>query len=130
MNANLGVAAALLLVAPSHPAAIELVCKVDRKIDSERVYSEKHLKKFQFSVRIAEDASGARLSRCSFSPSANRVTCDDYEADRVERDAHVGIKKFYVFRSQFDVQVFSDLSFVENNGRGSIAFGTCRAGRP
>ncbi len=40
------------------------------------------------------------------------------------------IKKFYVFRSQFDVQVYPDLSFIENNGRGGIAFGTCSVVAP
>ena len=40
------------------------------------------------------------------------------------------IKKYYVFRSQFDVQVFSDLSFLENNGRGDIAYGKCEVVAP
>jgi hypothetical protein len=121
---------ALLLLAPAHSSALELVCRVTRKIDSERVYTERQLRDGQFSVRIVEESSGAKLSRCSYAPSQNRVTCDAYVVDRVEKDANVDIKKFYVFGGQFDVQVFADLSYVENNGRGGISFGTCRAGRP
>ena len=60
-----------------------------------------------------------------FAMSAGKITCDSYDVDRVEVDPVVRIKKFYVFGSQFDVQLFPDLTFVENNGRGGIAFGRC-----
>jgi len=36
------------------------------------------------------------------------------------------IAKYYYFDGQFDVQIFPNLSFIENNGRGDIAFGKCR----
>jgi hypothetical protein len=123
-------AAIFLLLAPVHTTALEMVCRVTRKIDSERVFTEQQLKNGQFSVRIIEETSGAKLFRCSYAASRNGVTCDEYVVDHVEKDRFVGIKKFYVFFNQFDVQVFPDLSFVENNGRGGVAFGTCRAGRP
>jgi hypothetical protein len=84
------------------------------------------LKEGRYSVRISERGGIAFLSRCSFAQSANRVTCGQYRVDRVAFDPNVRIKKYYIFSSQFDVQVFSDLTFVENNGRGGIAFGRCR----
>jgi len=34
--------------------------------------------------------------------------------------------KLYHFSSQFDVQIFSDKSFVENNGGASVSYGTCK----
>jgi hypothetical protein len=67
---------------------------------------------------IVEDERTPAVQRCGFTPSVGRVTCDRYEVDRVEVDGNVDIKKFYLFRAQFDVQLFSNLSFVENNGRG------------
>lgn len=119
-----------LLVGACPAAAAELECTVLRKVDSTRVYSVEELRQGRFSVLVDENAEGATLARCSFAASAQKVTCDRYPVDRIERDPRVGHKKFYVFRSHFDVQVFSDLSFVENNGRGGIAFGTCRAVAP
>ncbi|MCW9017086.1 MAG: hypothetical protein OQJ89_08990, partial [Kangiellaceae bacterium] len=88
------------------------------------------IQKWKFSVKISENKDGAYLYRCSFSSSVNNVTCDRYSVDKVEFDEHVKIKKFYVFRNQFDVQLFSNLSFVENNGRGSVAYGKCNVVAP
>ena len=58
------------------------------------------------------------------------MTCDRYPMDKVVLDENVKIKKYYLFRSQFDVQLFADLLFIENNGRGGIAFGRCRVVAP
>lgn len=60
----------------------------------------------------------------------NEITCDRYPVDRVDIDPHVKIKKMYVFRSQFNVQIFPDLSFIEDMGRGIISFGTCELTAP
>jgi len=104
-----------------------LVCHVERKLDSERIYGPDEVVRGKFSVEILLEGATTLLRRCSFAPSVGRVTCDQYEADRVTTDSVVRIRKFYYFAGQFDVQVFSDGSFVENNGRGSIAFGTCKS---
>lgn len=79
---------------------------------------------------IVEDEKEAFVERCSFVASANRVTCDRYKVDPVVADKNVDFKKFYLFRSQFDVQIFRDLSFIENNGRGGLAYGVCKLIRP
>jgi hypothetical protein len=76
-------------------------------------------------VQIEEKGNTAFILRCSFAPSAERVTCDRYQVDKGVFDENVKIKKYYVFRSQFDVQLFSNLLFIENNGRGGIAYGRC-----
>lgn len=116
----------LLLYLPSLVVAAEYSCKVEKKFDPENSYAEDYIEKWQFSVKIEERNSNAFLSRCSFSTSANKVTCDRYQVDKVVFDENVKIKKYYVFSSQFDVQLFSNLSFIENNGRGSIAYGKCK----
>jgi hypothetical protein len=120
----------VLLGVSVHVHAVEYRCKVEKKLNFENVYSQPQIKKSQFSVIIEERAGSAFLSRCSFSPSAEKVTCDRYEVDKIVFDEHVKIKKYYVLRSHFDVQVFPDLSFVENNGRGDIAFGKCNVVAP
>ena len=103
---------------------------VEAKFNPEHVYSQSQLQKGQFSVLVEERGNSAFLTRCSFAYSSQKVTCDRYEVDKVVFDENVKIKKFYVFRSQFDVQVFYDLFFIENNGRGDIAFGKCEIVAP
>ena len=99
-------------------------CVVNRKLDFQNSYSQSELDKFKYSVRI-KDEKIPELERCSFTPSEKKVTCDRYMVDRVEVDKFNGMKKFYYFTGQFDVQLFTDMRFVENNGRGGISYGKC-----
>lgn len=115
---------AFLIIRSSITLANSYDCKVTRKVGFENIASESELKKWQFSVKI-HDNSMPELERCSFIPSHNKVTCDRYNVDKVEFDKFVGIKKFYYFKGQFDVQLYPDMLFIENNGRGSISFGKC-----
>lgn len=110
--------------------AVEYSCEVSRKFDSEREYPREQISKLQFSNRVEESKDGAYISRCSFAPSAGKVTCDRYKMDQVAFDENVKIKKYYSFKSQFDFQMFPDLSFVENNGRGGISYGKCTVTAP
>jgi len=105
--------------------AVEYDCTVAQKFNQERIYSADNIKKSKFSVRIYDTGPTSYVARCSFSGNAGKVTCDRYAVDKIILDKNVGIKKYYIFRSQFDVQIYSNLSFVENNGRGGIAFGNC-----
>ena len=106
-------------------------CKVDKKYaaDLSKIQSKEEIDFFKFKLTIKESPK-VTIDRCSFDPSQKAVTCDNYEPDRVEftNTQYVKIKKFYVTRSQYDVQIFENLSFVENNGRGSIGFGKCTIG--
>jgi hypothetical protein len=106
-------------------SATSYECKVTRKVGPENIVSESELKKWQFSIKIHDNAK-PELERCSFAPSQNKVTCDKYTVDKVEVDKFIGVKKFYYFRGQFDVQLYQDMAFVENNGRSSISFGKCK----
>ena len=99
-------------------------CKVARKLDSDTIYSPSQIEQYKYSVKI-KDEQKSELERCSYSSSQNKVTCDKYLVDKVEIDKFVGIKKFYFFKGQFDVQLFPDMNFVENNGRGGISYGKC-----
>ena len=117
-----------LFVVPLSANAAEYGCDVSSKRTFDRVYTTDELTKLKWSVKIVDNGDTAVLSRCSFSASANSVTCDDYPTDFVHQSS-TGIKKYYYFRGHFDVQLFPDLSFIENNGRGSIAGGTCRLTR-
>ena len=124
------VALIVLAVSPTIVQAVEYNCTVAKKLNWEHEYSESELAKGQFSVVIEEHGFGTFLSRCSYVQSEDKVTCDRYEVDKVAADNNVKIKKYYVFDSHFDVQLFSNLTFIENNGRGSIAFGKCQVTSP
>lgn len=113
-------------------AAVTYECKVTKKLmpASGVTYTHKQLEKFQPSLVIIDTGESFALKRCSFAPSQGKVTCDEYEGDKKVVSTVTGspqpIKKYYYFQGQFDVQVFQDLSFIENNGRGQIALGKCR----
>ena len=113
----------LLLISPV-VFSLSYDCKVTRKFDFQSEYTPSIIEKYQYSVKI-KDTSKPELERCSFTPSQNKVTCDKYSVDKVETDKNVGIKKFYYFMGQFDVQLYPDMRFVENNGRGGISYGKC-----
>ena len=115
---------------PFTAQAAEYHCQVQQKFNSEHKYTQSQIEKGQFSVRIEENGSAAFVSRCSYTPSEQKVICDRYAVDKVVQDSHMKIKKYYVFRSQFDVQLWPSLAFVENNGRGGIAFGKCTVVAP
>jgi hypothetical protein len=120
------IAASLAPMQVNGQLAVEsLHCEVSRKLIPERDYTAEELATLQSSVRLSRSGSEVVLQRCSFVPSANAVTCDSYTVDRVEHDPNIGVRKYYVFRGQFDVQVFADGFLVENNGRGGIAYGHC-----
>ena len=125
----------LTICIPILATAVEYDCIVEKKFESlytESVYpyTSEQLKKHQFSVKVDESSERAFFSRCSWTLMTDSVTCDRYEVDKIMFDANAKIKKFYLFGYQADVQIFSDLSFVENNGRGSVAYGKCRVIAP
>ena len=100
-------------------------CKVLRKFDKNQQYSSAKIKEMQFSNLVEESDKETYVSRCDFQASVGKVTCDRYRIDMIVNDDFVNIKKYYLFNSQFDFQLYDDLSFVENNGRGGISYGIC-----
>jgi hypothetical protein len=101
-------------------------CRVERKFDSERVYPKENLDRYKPRVVVHVTEDGAQLLRCSIFPSAGGAeTCDTYEVDHIVSDGRVGVSKYYYFEGQFDMQIFPDGYFVENNGRGTVSFGRC-----
>lgn len=110
--------------------AAEYSCEVTRKLNRDLEYTAEQIRRFQFTNRLEELSSGAFVSRCSLEPSAGKVTCDRYRVDQLAFDANANIKKYYVFRSQYDFQLFPNLTFVENDGRGGVSFGECSIESP
>jgi len=81
----------LLLVAlctPGLASGVEYSCRVKKKFDAARTYPPEQIEKWQFSIRIEENAGNTFVSRCSFSASAEKITCDRY---RVDNEKGVGV---------------------------------------
>ena len=130
MVAPMRLAVLVILLSPCLADAVEYYCPITKKWDLEQTYSAEQIEKWKFAVKIEETKDGTYLSRCSHVPAEDKLSCDRYAVDRVEYDENVSIKKYYVFRSQFDVQLFRDLSMLENNGRGGMATGKCTVTSP
>jgi len=107
--------------------AVTYDCRVDRKLDRERTYSAQDIEKYRPRVLIDLSGETVFLSRCGISITNGVVeTCDNYEADYASFDTNVDVSKFYVFEAQLNVQLFPNGAFIEDNGRGTISFGTCK----
>ncbi|CAN1520623.1 hypothetical protein MCEKH45_01092 [Methylophilaceae bacterium] len=100
-------------------------CEVLSKFDRSQQYPTTKIKELQFSNIVEEGEKTTYVSRCDFQKSVGKVTCDRYKMDKMVFDEFVNIKKYYLFKSQYDFQLYDDLSFVENNGRGGISYGVC-----
>jgi len=105
-------------------------CRVEQKYNSIGAYPVGNLVEFQPRVLLDVTKDGTYLSRCSISLVAGGVeTCETYTVDRIVVDKRVGISKYYYFEGQFDMQVWPSGQFIENNGRGSVSFGSCTISR-
>lgn len=120
----------ILLASQMSAYAVEYYCVAFKKLYSAKEYTKAELKRDQFATKIEDFGSEAYLSRCSYVPSEKKVTCDRYKVDRVEYDEFAKIKKYYVFRHQFNFQLFQSLSGIEDDGRGSIQFSKCEVIAP
>ena len=115
-----------LLFAASEASSAELYCRVTDKYDFEKIYSEAEIDEWKLSAQLEDQGNKAFVSRCSYTTNEGKVTCDRYEVDRIEYDENVNIKKYYIFSSQYNIQIFyENLLFIEDNGRGGISYGNC-----
>lgn len=109
--------------------AVEFHCETVKKYSSLGEEADENLKKYKYQSRIKEDGKKVTFSRCSVE-TGKGLTCDDYVVDKVEKDVNVGHKKYYYFRGQVDLQIFQDLSAIENNGRGQVSYQKCKVVSP
>ena len=77
-------------------------------------------------TKVIELSGSLKIQRCSIPYTQETHTCDTYDVDKFEKDTNVQIQKYYVFKSQYDIQIFSDLSYIDNNGRGGLLIGKCK----
>ena len=117
-------------LAASNVFAVTYYCEPTKRVDPEKEWSKEEIKKWKFSTKLEDMGDKAVITRCSFSSKANKVTCDSYKVDHIERTPSPDIKKYYYFKGQMDLQILSGLHYVENNGRETIRWGKCRITSP
>ena len=120
----------LLIISQLSASAVEYYCVASKIVSSEKEYTKAELKRGKFATKLEDLGSEAYLSRCGYVLSEKKVTCDRYKVDRIEYDADAKIKKYYVFQSQFNFQLFPSLTGIEDNGRGGIQFSNCKVIAP
>jgi mono/diheme cytochrome c family protein len=106
-------------------AAMKFNCRTTKKYTSKVASTSEELERNQFSTRIEELPQGIFIDRCSFSHNAGKVNCLRQKVDRIEFNRELKIKKFYVFSSQFNFQLFPDLSSLTDDGLGGVQYGIC-----
>jgi hypothetical protein len=79
---------------------------------------------------LVQDDRDASIQRCSRSFTENKHNCENYKIDRIENDSNVLVKKYYIFKAQYDIQIFKELSYIDNNGRGGMLYGKCKLVSP
>jgi hypothetical protein len=105
---------------------LTLECNVLNKYSNKGKYSQANLQKYNPSVKIEFSGDKYYVSRCSYETIAKKITCDKHKMDKAVVDNFTSYIKLYHFSSQFDLQLFADKTFVENNGRASVSYGTCK----
>ena len=124
------VLAILLLCGSPSAFSAEYHCEVIKKFNSDHMYSKAEIKKWQFSVNLEDNGHDSFISRCSFSETEKKVTCDRHQVNHIAYDEKTRIKKYYYFLGQLNFQFFPTLLGIEDNGRGDIAFTKCKLARP
>jgi hypothetical protein len=114
----------IMLVLPIQSFALTYTCNVLKKMSFEHVYSKEELEKHPFFTRLEIlENKVAYVSRCIYFDK--KLQCKKMLVDKIAHDNYVNITKFYVFDSQYNFQLFHDLSALEDNGRGDFSFEEC-----
>lgn len=114
----------ILLLLPIHSFALTYTCPALYKVGFEHVYTKEELEKFSpFTLLEISEDNITHVSRCIY--FNKKLQCTKMLVDKIERDKNINLTKYYVFESQYNFQIFHDLSALEDNGRGDISYEKC-----
>jgi hypothetical protein len=130
------VAAAALLAAllpalaalPAQAATYE--CRITDVWSPLVIPEREYLRRTAPTLRLEDTPQGAVVTRCARAPGEREAKCERVEIDWVAVHAAAGSRKYYRFETHYDLQLFFDRSFVENDGRGVVYHGQCRELKP
>lgn len=106
-------------------------CDLAKTIHVKHNTATKDLKRNMYSLFILETDNPKvknqyTLYKCFYKKPTNKKRCEDIPISKVSLLDGSQIKKYYNLDMQYDLQVFKDLSFIENNGKGVISVGMCK----
>lgn len=107
------------------PAVMKFDCPATKQFDSKNNYTAEQIRQRMLSTRLEELPEGIFLDRCSSSESAGKVICNRQKVDRVEYHQKLQTKKFYVFGSLVNFQLFPNLTSITDDGAGGVQYGKC-----
>jgi len=105
--------------------AVQYNCSTVRKTNGNHLFSGEEIVNEKYSVFLEETNNSAIIYKCLFPPSKKEKKCDLIKVDKIHHDFENKLKKYYYFKGHYDFQLFGDLVFIENNGRGEIRYGKC-----
>ncbi len=121
---------------PFTAQASQFNCAVARKTDSKAEYTTGLIAAEQPSILLTVDDNEdenplndkASISSCQVT-AADGKTCDTYEVDKIAYDEATKLKKYYNYYAQVDLQVWPDMSFMLNDGRSGVSYGSCKVSK-
>jgi len=106
-------------------AVMKFDCRTTKKLTAKAGATAEELERNQFSTRIEELPRGFFIDRCWIVQGTGKRNCLRQKVDRIEINRKLKVKKFYVFNSQLNVQLFPDLTSLTDDGVGGVQYGTC-----
>jgi len=125
----LALAAALLGALAPAALAATYTCTVTDVWSPLALPKAEYLARTQPVLRLEDSTSGVVVTRCARDPASKEMRCRRIEIDWVFVNDSTGSRKFYRFADGYDLQLSSDLTFVENDGRGVVYHGRCKAAK-
>lgn len=127
------IALIIFCLLPAMAQAAQFNCTMARMTNSKAEYTQDDISKRQPTLLLNVDDNEdenplndkASVSICDITV-ADGKTCDSYEVDKIAYDDATKLKKYYNFFSQVDLQVAPDMTFVLNDGRTGISYGSCK----
>jgi len=107
--------------------AAEYDCRVTDVWSPLVVPEVEYLERVQPTLHLSDTDAGVFVTRCARDPARKETHCERIQIDWVTRDDARATRKFYRIDRQYDLQLFFDRTFVENDGNGTVYHGRCNA---
>ena len=106
----------LLITLTANAATYE--CNVERSLPTDAP---------NLNITVDERENSSSVIRCLVNVEKG---CSLSFSDEVHYNEFLKSKKFYNLKGQSDLQIFSDLKFIDNSGQGVFRFGKCNITAP
>ena len=126
IRTRLALLATAVLLPAAAAQATTYECRVTAVWSPLTIPERSYLARTRPSLRLHDSDDGTDVLRCTRDPARKKRTCRTIPIDWMAEDPAHGSRKFYQFATHYDLQLFADRTFVENDGNGVILHGKCR----